>query len=276
MKDEKVTKSKRQSRKHVSQKPESTKNSSPPSENSYSTAVETKDQSVPVEEMLVSPDLPRTTVTIIRPASMQRQDSITGRASDIVESMKDKTGEAIDSIMSATGLGVSRTVSDIDSEPVVIPIIEQKGATETKSYPEGITIEKRQVERKKNIEVKINYDEIFVNGKEIGTSVGDTFREIRDKILEIVSFDQDRDEKELEKIKGDMVPLLGNDTEMEKVIPLYAEQVVISKRMVKIADLTIRKRKVTETSKVNIDLITEELTIRNPTGGGASSFEKDE
>lgn len=53
---------------------------------------------------------------------------------------------------------------------------------------------------------------------------------------------------------------------MSKVIPLYAEQIIVSKRRVKVADLTIRKRKVKETKKVDIDDVTEELTIQNPTG----------
>src|SRR4029077_5086304 len=134
-----------------------------------------------------------------------------------------------------------------------------------KTYMEEITIEKRKVERKKSIEVKVAYDEIFINGKEIGSSMGNTLREIKDKILEIVSFDDDRDEKELEKIKRDMIPLLDNNSETEKVIPLYAEQVVVFKKTLKVAELIIRKRKVTETRKVDIDLITEKLTVRNPT-----------
>jgi stress response protein YsnF len=53
---------------------------------------------------------------------------------------------------------------------------------------------------------------------------------------------------------------------MEKVVPIYAEEVIISKRLVKIADITIRKRKVTRVNKVDIGTATEELTIRNPTG----------
>jgi hypothetical protein len=36
--------------------------------------------------------------------------------------------------------------------------------------------------------------------------------------------------------------------------------------MVKIADLTIHKRIVSETKKVDNDLITEQITIQNPTG----------
>jgi stress response protein YsnF len=234
---------------------------------------EDKEQAIlmPADETVVSPDLPKTTVTIIRPASMEKEDSFTGRATDLMESMKDKTEDAIDSIKSATGMGVSRIESNIDEQPLVIPIIEQKSTTETKGYTETISIGKKQVERKKNIELKVKYDEIFVNGKEIHTSAGDTLREIRDKILEIVSFDQDRDEKELEKGKGQMIPLLGNNTEMEKVIPLYAEEIVISKRMVKIADIIIHKRIVSETTKVNVDLITEQIIIQNPTGGSSPS-----
>jgi hypothetical protein len=42
-------------------------------------------------------------------------------------------------------------------------------------------------------------------------------------------------------------------------------------RMVKVADLIIRKRNMTETSKVDIDLITEKLAVKNPTVGGKSS-----
>ena len=268
MKEEKTTKSKEQD----NIQPSTSDNSSPTdiltSENSNS-AVKTNAK-LHLGETIVSPELSKATITVIRPTTMQKEDSLSGRASYLMESMKDKTEEAIDSIKSATGQGVSRTVSNLDSGPLVIPLLEQKSSFETKTYIEEIIIEKRKVERKKNIEVKVAYDEIFVNGKEIGSSMGDTFKEIKDKILEIVSFDHDRDEKELEKIKRDMIPLLEN-SEKEKVIPLYDEQVVVSKRTVKIADLIIRKRKITDTHKVGIDLITEQLTARNPTGGESSS-----
>ena len=237
-------------------------------------AVDTKHQFA-LEEIVVQPEMLKATLTIIRPTTVQEEESFTGRTADLMESMKDKTDEAIDSIKSAIGQGVSRTVTDLGSEPLVIPIIQQKSTSETKMYTEDITIEKRKVERKKNIEVKVAYDEIFVNGKEIGSSMGDTFREIKDKILEIVTFDHHRDEKELEKIKRDMIPLLESNSETEKVISLYAEQVVVTKRTVKVADLIIRKRKVTDKRKVDIDLITEQLTVQNPTGGTSTSDNDD-
>jgi stress response protein YsnF len=273
LKEEKITKPKEQG----SIQPSVSDNSSPteilPSKDRNS-AMKTKRKPA-LEDTVVSPEMPKATITVIRPTTMQKDDSLSGRASDLMESMKDKTEGAIDSIMSATGQGVKRTLSNLDTGPLVIPIIEQKSSLETKSYTEEIMIEKRKVERKKNIEVKVAYDEIFVNGKEIGSSMGDTLREIKDKILEVVTFDHDRDEKELKKIKRGMIPLLENNTETEKVIPLYAEQIVVSKRTVKVADLIIRKRKVTDTHKVGIDQITEQLTIRNPTGG-LSASENDE
>jgi hypothetical protein len=270
LKEKKTTKPKEQG---ITQSPRSD-NSGPseilPSRNPNE-AVDTEHQFA-VEEIVVPPEMPKATLTIIRPTAMQEEESFEGRTADLMESMKDKTDGAIDSIKSAIGQGVSRTVTDLGSEPLVIPIIQQKSTSETKMYTEDITIEKRKVERKKNIEVNMAYDEIFVNGKEIGSSMGDAFREIKDKILEIVTFDHHRDEKELEKIKRDIIPLLENSSETEKVIPLYAEQVVVTKRTVKIADLIIRKRKVTDTRKVDIDLITEQLTVRNPTGNESTSI----
>ena len=268
MKEE--TKSKTQK----STEPSTSDNSCPtvnlPSEDTENKAVESN-LKLTREESVVQPELLKPMTTVIRPTALQKEESFSGKAADLMESMKDKTEEAIDSIKSATGQGVVRTVSTLDLEPLVIPIIEQRSCSETKTYTEEITIEKRKVERKKNVEVKVNYDEIFVNGKEIGSGMGDAFREIKDRILDIVSLDKDREEKELEKIKRDMIPLLENNSETEEVIPLYAEQVVISKRIAKVGDIIIRKRKVTEKNKADLILITEQLTFENPTEGESSS-----
>lgn len=63
---------------------------------------------------------------------------------------------------------------------------------------------------------------IFVNGKQIGSSLNETLREIKDKILDIVSFEKEKEEKQL---SGEIVPLLGDDTETEEMIPLYGEEI---------------------------------------------------
>jgi stress response protein YsnF len=217
-------------------------------------------------ETVVKPDLPKTMVTIIRPRSIQKQESITGKVTEVIESVKDKTEEVIDTLASTTGVGVKRSVSKINSEPLIIPIIEQNNSTKTKGYMETVRIEKRLIEKKKTIDVAVNYEEIFVNGRQVEPSVADTFKDIKDKIVDIVSFDQDKEEKEKENVPGEKIPLFGNDTEMEEVISLYAEEIVVSKRLVKVADVTIRKRKVTHIEKIDVGTVTEELTVQNPTG----------
>jgi stress response protein YsnF len=233
-------------------------------------------ETIPIEmvvtpgEIVVKPGMPKTMVTIIRPKLIQKQESITGKVTEVVDSVKDKTEEVIDTLASTSGMGVKRTVSDINSGPLTIPIIEQKTSTKTKSYTESVRIEKRLVEKKKTIDVPVNYEEIFVNGRLVEPTVADTFKEIKDKLLDIVSFDQDKEEKDKENVPGEKIPLFGNGTEMERVIPLYAEEVVVSKRLVKVADVKIRKRKITQLKKIDVGAVTEELTIKNPTGSKAS------
>ena len=233
-------------------------------------------ETIPIEmvvtpgEIVVKPGMPKTMVTIIRPKLIQKQESITGKVTEVVDSVKDKTEEVIDTLATTSGMGVKRTVSDINSGPLTIPIIEQKTSTKTKSYTESVRIEKRLVEKKKTIEVPVNYEEIFVNGRLVEPTVADTFKEIKDKLLDIVSFDQDKEEKDKENVPGEKIPLFGNGTEMERVIPLYAEEVVVSKRLVKVADVKIRKRKVTQLKKIDVGAVTEELKIKNPTGSKAS------
>lgn len=287
MEEDKTVKPKRQRRKRVSKSRGTEDTTRSDATIPSATSVElasppasfTSYETIPIEmvvtpgEILVKPGIPKTMVTIIRPKSIQKQESITGKVTEVVDSVKDKTEEVIDTLASSTGIGVKRTVSDIHSEPLTIPIIEQKTSTKTKSYTETVRIEKRLVEKKKTIEVPVNYEEIFVNGRLVEPTVADTFKEIKDKLLDIVSLDQDKEEEEKENVPGEKIPLFGNGTEMERVIPLYAEEVVVSKRLVKVADVRIRKRKVTQLKKIDVGTETEELTIQNPTGS-KSSFEE--
>lgn len=87
-------------------------------ENSHSDDLETK-RSMPREETIVSPDLPKAMLTVIRPTRIEKVDSISAKATDLVESVKDMTGEAIDTLASTAGLGVKRTTSELNSEPLV-------------------------------------------------------------------------------------------------------------------------------------------------------------
>jgi stress response protein YsnF len=176
-------------------------------------------------------------------------------------------------LASTAGLDVKKIESEMGAEPLVIPIIEQKTDTQTKSYTETVRIEKRLVERKKSIDINLSSEELFVNGKQVQPSFAETLKELKDKILDVVSFDEEK-QAGSENIPGEKIPLFGEETEMEKTVPLYAEEVVVSKRFVKVADVIIRKRKVSQLEKVDIGTITEKLTIKNPSGREMPSFQE--
>jgi stress response protein YsnF len=47
--------------------------------------------------------------------------------------------------------------------------------------------------------------------------------------------------------------LYGPDTEMRTEIPLYAEEIIISKRKVTVGKMVIRKRQVTEEHTIDVE-----------------------
>ena len=47
----------------------------------------------------------------------------------------------------------------------------------------------------------------------------------------------------------------------KKVIPLYAEQILVSKKIIQIGEVVISKRSVTEKRDIRIDTLKEEVTI---------------
>jgi len=65
--------------------------------------------------------------------------------------------------------------------------------------------------------------------------------------------------------RGEPVPLMSSDTDLsetEKVIPFWAEEFEVSKKIVKAVELVIRKRKGIEKKKIDIDIEQEQVTIK--------------
>jgi stress response protein YsnF len=54
--------------------------------------------------------------------------------------------------------------------------------------------------------------------------------------------------------------------EYQKVIPLFAEKIIISKRKVKVGEIIINKRKVIEDRKINFEIIREKITVNYADG----------
>jgi stress response protein YsnF len=65
---------------------------------------------------------------------------------------------------------------------------------------------------------------------------------------------------------GKSIPLSDDkkNPKIENIIPIWGEEIVISKRMVKLGEFIVKKYQVTETKKIDVELFTEKLTIHNP------------
>jgi stress response protein YsnF len=85
-----------------------------------------------------------------------------------------------------------------------------------------------------------------------------------------------KNEKEIQQVGGERVSLFdeekanftndkNNNTiendNTQKVIPLYAEEIIITKRQVKVGEIIITKRQVTEVKKIDLDIVKEKVTV---------------
>jgi len=114
----------------------------------------------------------------------------------------------------------------------------------------------------------------------------DTKNQIDNKEIEKKKRGEDVEEEELQ-LKGEIVPLFDNQQnednnnrqltqssnkkelakkEHQTVIPLYAEEITISKKMVKVGEILLSKRRVIEEENVNVDTIKERISLEHPDG----------
>jgi stress response protein YsnF len=96
----------------------------------------------------------------------------------------------------------------------------------------------------------------------------------QEKLLD--KYHHTKNEKALHKVNGEKVSLFedekanftndkNNNTiqndNTQKVIPLYAEEIIITKRKVKVGEIIITKRKLTEVKKIDLDIVKEKVTV---------------
>lgn len=96
----------------------------------------------------------------------------------------------------------------------------------------------------------------------------------QEKLLD--KYHHTKNEKEIHKVNGEKVSLFedekanftndkNNNTiqndNTQKVIPLYAEEIIITKRKVKVGEIIITKRKLTEVKKIDLDIVKEKVTV---------------
>jgi stress response protein YsnF len=177
----------------------------------------------------------------------------------------------------------------------IVPVLEEDYSISKETTVKEAKIEKRLVTKTKTVKVPVVYEELYINGKKLkSVEESQILSALKDKISSIASsgnadtsVEQSIKKKNKIENRGELVPLLstsssssssadndevkGNsetqiEKEKEKVIPLYEEQFEIIKRMVKVAEIVITKRRVTEKKKIDIDIRREDVTIKYPDG----------
>jgi stress response protein YsnF len=176
------------------------------------------------------------------------------------------------------------TTADSTSTTIaqVIPVIEETFSISKKTNTDSVQIQKICNTKTEKVEIPRRFEEVFVNGKKIESfekhdSIGE---EILSKVKEGIkesldSIHKDHTKKEYSVSKQtestrELIPLFdyesSNNEEIEKVIPIYAEEIVISKKIVKLGEVIIKKNRVTVNNKIDVDIQKEKVTVQYPDG----------
>ena len=52
----------------------------------------------------------------------------------------------------------------------------------------------------------------------------------------------------------------------EKIVPIWGEEIIVQKRKVKLGEIVIRKRRIIENKKIDIDIKIEKVIVEYPNG----------
>ena len=176
------------------------------------------------------------------------------------------------------------TTADSTSTTIaqVIPVIEENFSISKKMNTDSVKIQKICNTKTERIAIPRRFEEVFVNGKKIEAfekhdSIGD---EILSKVKEGIkesldSIHKDHNKKdysvsEQNESKRELIPLFDYESsknqEIEKVIPIYAEEIVVTKQIVKLGEVIIKKNRVTINNKIDVDIQKEKATVQYPDG----------
>ena len=166
----------------------------------------------------------------------------------------------------------------------IVPVLKQDYSISKETSIKEAKIEKRLVTKVKTVRIPLVYEELYINDKKLkSVKEFQIFSAFKDKITSIAnmgntstaSVEQSIKKKNIIENRGELIPLFSSSSsdedseihrEKERIIPLYEEQFEVIKKRVKVAEIVITKRRITEKKKVDIDISTEEVTLEYPDG----------
>jgi stress response protein YsnF len=138
-----------------------------------------------------------------------------------------------------------------------MPLVAENYSVSKKNVQSNVVIEKRWVTRVETVRVPVRYEEIYVNGKALKPSKADAL---------ISAIKQGVAAKSSAKKKAEAVPLFDGNGASEKVIPLFGEQISVTKTMSHVNDVAIRKQRVTLVKHVRVSTTSERVKAKYPSG----------
>ncbi len=175
----------------------------------------------------------------------------------------------------------SEEQSRVHTQEQIVPILEEDYSISKQTSVKEAKIEKRVLTKTKTVKVPISYEELYINGKKLkSVEESQILSALKDKISSVARTDTGADSSVEQSVKkknkiedmGETVPLFfsddtnSNQSENEKIITLYEEQFEIVKKVAKVAEIVITKRRVREKKKIDIDLRGEQVKIKYPDG----------
>jgi stress response protein YsnF len=176
-----------------------------------------------------------------------------------------------------------------------IPLFNEKLDVTKKTENGNLKIEKKWITVNKKIEIPLKYEEIFINGKVFDSFNDKEMEEILSRIKSKISdvFLREKiDPKENKQVNTtdsevDIVRLEPEGKELDKKIPseksipfseiatadqnndqqtleLWGEEIIINKKMVKLADIVLKKYLIHEKREIDVEVKREKLILKFP------------
>jgi stress response protein YsnF len=246
--------------------------------------------------VITPPPIKYSKVVVVRPSSQEKKegdyDSISDKAKGTSKSLK----QTVSAVSEKAKLGNNNVEKDKkvinkteqsykqpDREGIgaqntaAIPVNEERFSISKNTVSEDVKIEKRWISATRKVEIPVPYEEVFVNDKVVKLfdekDDDNILSKLKDKILDSIDRDKNKQQQTISQQqnepRGELIPLLDdndNNQITEKVIPILGEEIVVSRRTVKIGEIVIKKRRVTDNKKIQIDVKKEKVMLEYPDG----------
>ncbi len=250
------------------------------------------------EIMVITPPLIKSSKTVVvRPSSQEKKegeyDSISDKAKETSKSIKQTVSAASQKAKLSNNNvekdrkknKIEQTYNQLEREDIgeqtttAIPVNEERFSISKNTVSEDVKIEKRWISATRKVEIPVPYEEVYVNDKVVKLfdekDDDNILSKLKDKILDSIDRDKNKQQQtttisqQQNEPRGELIPLFDdndNNQITEKVIPILGEEIVVSRRTVKIGEIVIKKRRVTDNKKIQIDIKKEKVMLEYPDG----------